>query len=136
MRAALAAGLVWVGVLAVAASAPMAQQAPPENLQVLSKDMTRAEVTAFMRTVAAALGVQCTHCHVGSPADRAKDEKPEKLTARRMLQMTMAINNDLLKGVGAPAAAGTMKVTCFTCHRGSRKPLTAPPAGRSLVMIP
>jgi hypothetical protein len=35
----------------------------------------------------------------------------------------------MLKGVGDPAAAGVAKVTCFTCHRGALKPLTAPPAG-------
>jgi len=103
-------------------------QAPPENLQVLPKTMTRPEVTAFMRTLAAGLGVQCNHCHVGSPAERAKDDKPEKAMARKMLQMTMAINNDLLKDIGTPPADGARRVTCFTCHRGALKVPTAPPA--------
>jgi hypothetical protein len=99
---------------------------PPQNLQVLPKDMTGQQVQMFMRTFTAALGVECTHCHV---QDRSSDEKPTKVTARKMLQMVAAINGDLLKGIGEPPAAGTQKVTCFTCHRGALKPLTAPPPG-------
>lgn len=136
MRAVAAAVMVFVGVLAatVATGAQGQQggggaQAPLQNLQVLPKTMTRPEVTALMRSFTAALGVQCSHCHVGSPADRAKDDLPAKATARKMLQMAMAINNDLLKDVGEPAAPGAMKVTCYTCHRGSLKVLTVPPAG-------
>ena len=99
----------------------------PRNLQVLPKDWTSQQVQQFMRTyVTTGLGVQCNHCHV---QDRSSDEKKEKVTARKMLQMLMAINDTHLKEVGTPPAAGTFKVTCFTCHRGTLKPLTAPPAG-------
>ncbi|MCR4375361.1 MAG: hypothetical protein NUW22_10970, partial [Acidobacteria bacterium] len=74
MRGLLAAGLVFVCALVVTATNTSAQGggqgggqgAPPQNLQVLPKEMTRQEVTALMRTVTAALGVQCTHCHVGT----------------------------------------------------------------------
>ena len=45
------------------------------------------------------------------------------------VQMTAAINKDMLKDVGDPAAAGASKVTCFTCHRGAIKPLNAPSGG-------
>ena len=31
--------------------------------------------------------------------------------------------------IGDPAPAGTAKITCFTCHRGAVKPLTAPGGG-------
>jgi hypothetical protein len=98
----------------------------PTNVQVLPKDWTRQQVMAFMRNFTTGLGVMCTDCHV---QDRASDEKKEKVTARQMLKMAMAINNDFLKDVGEPPAAGTMKVTCYTCHRGQRKPLNAPPSG-------
>jgi len=37
--------------------------------------------------------------------------------------------NEELKDVGTPAPAGEQKVTCYTCHRGALKPLTAAPAG-------
>ena len=131
MRGLLAAGLVCVCVLVVTATQTGAQGqgggqgAPPQNLQVLPKEMTRQEVTALMRTFTAALGVQCTHCHVGSPQERFKDDLPTKATARKMLKMLMAVNTDHL-GIktGEPN-----KVTCFTCHRGVLKPLTAAPAG-------
>jgi hypothetical protein len=101
---------------------------PPQNLQVLPKDWTTQQVQQVMRTFTAGLGVQCDHCHV-SQQDRASDDKPEKLKARKMLLMLNAINNELLKDVGEPPAPGTTKVTCFTCHRGTLKPLTAPAPG-------
>ena len=134
MRSSLAAALMFVCVMAVAVTrtsaqggqaAPPAQGAPPQNLQVLPKEMTRAEVTALMRTFTAALGIQCNHCHVGTPQERFKDDQPAKATARKMIKMVMEINEDPL-GVkkGEPN-----KVTCYTCHRGAVKPLTAPPAG-------
>jgi len=131
MRSILVTGLVCVmAAIATVATvdAQAGAQAPLENLQVLPKTMTRPEVTAAMRNLAASLGVQCTHCHVGSPADRAKDDKPEKLMARKMLRLTMAINSDLLKDIGTPPADGSNRVTCFTCHRGALKVPTAPPA--------
>lgn len=133
MRSFLAAALMCVCVLAVAATKTSAQDPPPaggqvaplQNLQVLPKTMTRPEVTALMRTFTLALGVQCTHCHVGSPQERFKDEKEEKATARKMLRMVMAINVDPM----AVKPGEPNKVTCYTCHRGALKPLTAPPAG-------
>jgi hypothetical protein len=101
---------------------------PPQNLQVLPKDWTLQQVQQQMRTFTAALGVECLHCHVGTMAERSKDDNPKKSVARQMLRMTMALNKELAD-VGDPPAPGAQKVTCFTCHRGSLKPLTAPPAG-------
>jgi hypothetical protein len=124
-----------------AAGAP---QPAPVNLKVLPKTWTRQQVTTLMRTFTAALGVQCTHCHVGVAGDQASmkydaDDKPEKATARKMIDMVMHINDMHLKGIGtepaAPAAGAPpvaslgSKVTCFTCHRGEKKPLTAPAPG-------
>ena len=53
-----------------------------------------------------------------STFDFASDAKKEKVTARKMLVMVHRINEQDFKDV---------KVTCFTCHRGATKPLTAPP---------
>ncbi len=129
MRSLLAAGLMGVCVMAVAVTKTSAQgggqAAPLQNLQVLPKDMPRADVIALMRTFTVALGVQCTHCHVGTPQERFKDDLPTKATARKMLKMSMALNADTL-GV---KAGEPNKVTCYSCHRGALKPLTAPPAG-------
>jgi hypothetical protein len=123
-------GLVGASILYARGDAEQAGQArTPQNLQVLPKDWTYQQVQMHMRTFTAALGVECTHCHVGTMADRAKDDNPKKLLARKMIQMTNAINTEMLKGVGDPPAAGAAKVTCFTCHRGQLKPLTAPAGG-------
>ena len=102
---------------------------PPQNLQVLPKDWTTQQVQQMMRTFTGGLGVECSHCHVGGQADRAKDDNPKKDIARKMIKMTMAINTEFLKDVGEAPAAGASKVTCFTCHRGTLKPLTAPGGG-------
>jgi hypothetical protein len=120
--------ILTLTLVLVAARPLAAPQKPPapHNLQVLPKDWTNQQVTTLMRTFTAGLGQQCTYCHV---ADRSSDEIPKKLVARKMIAMEMAINDQFLKDVGAPAPAGQSKVTCYTCHRGAEKPLTAPPAG-------
>jgi photosynthetic reaction center cytochrome c subunit len=97
------------------------------NIQVLPKDWTFQQVVVFMRGFTTSLGVMCDHCHVGTMQERSKDDKPAKILARKMIKMTMAINDDYLKGVGDPAVA--QKVTCYTCHHGATKPLTAAPSG-------
>jgi len=127
VRVLLSSFAIFTLALVMAAARPSAaQQAGPKNLQVLPKDFTGQQVQAVMRTFTQGLGVQCTYCHV---ADRSSDENPKKLVGRKMLAMEMAINSQFLKDVGEPAPAGQNKVTCYTCHRGAEKPLTAPPAG-------
>jgi hypothetical protein len=130
MRAFAGVLIVACGIaVGVVAQEPQEQAPPPpKNLQVLPKDIPRQQLLRTMQSIRTALGVQCTHCHVSS-TDRASDTKPEKLIARKMLHMTMHINDEHLKGVGEPPAEGQPKVTCFTCHRGQLKPVTAPPSG-------
>jgi hypothetical protein len=107
-------------------------QAAPTNLRVLPKDIARPALTALMRGYVAALGVEgtgCTYCHVDDMALRASDDNPKKAIARKMISMTMMINDDHLKGIGQAPAPGDPKVTCYTCHRGAVKPLNKAPAG-------
>jgi len=95
------------------------------NLQVLPKDIQRPQLVATMRGFAGALGVRCTHCHVGPDnlqgMDFATDEKESKKVARTMLRMVRGINADV---VGALPAADPprQQVTCLTCHRRETKP--------------
>ena len=120
-----------------AAIVARAQQNPiPEkftNLQVLPKDITRPELVQMMRGFSMQTGSRCSHCHLGeesqdlSEYDFASDARPLKAVARKMILMLRAINGPLLEGVGTAAVPGSPKVTCFTCHRGVKKPLTAPP---------
>jgi hypothetical protein len=95
------------------------------NLQVLPKDIARAELVATMRGFAGALGVRCTHCHVGPDdlqgMDFATDEKPSKRMARTMLRMVRSINADFVSRLPA-ADTPRQQVTCLTCHRRSTKP--------------
>src|SRR4051794_4018840 len=122
--------------VAVAQTAPPAQPAPAtappafKNLQIFPKDIGRADLISNMKFFAQSLGVRCTFCHVGtegqplSTFDFASDAKREKQTARKMLAMVHGINQQYF-GV---TDFNNVKVTCFTCHRGATKPLTAPPA--------
>lgn len=86
-----------------------------KNIQVLQG----ADIPATMQSFVQALGLldkgTCAYCHV---ADRSADEKPQKVTARRMVIMMRAINGTF--------ADGKQHVTCYTCHRGNPTPLTEP----------
>ena len=142
-KVALVAGLITFGVsVAVAqAGAPPAPPALPpfanppfKNLKVFPQDIQRAQLLSNMKFFSQSLGVRCTFCHVGeegkplSTFDFASDAKAKKLTARAMLQMARKLNKDEFQG--------EMKITCFTCHRGSTKPLTEPPPPPAPTTVP
>ena len=96
------------------------------NLQVLPSDMAQPELIEIMRGFRAALGVDCSHCHVWigpqNPGnDMASDAKAPKRVARVMMAVTMDINERLVAEVGKPADQIT-RVQCITCHRGSTIP--------------
>ena len=121
--------------LAIAASTTLRAQIPEKftNLQVLPKTITRAELVPIMRGFALNLGTRCEHCHVGegndlSKFDFAADTKPAKATARQMMKMVAALNPQVA-AINDPAPEGKPKISCFTCHRGALKPLTAPGGG-------
>jgi cytochrome c peroxidase len=111
---------------------------PYKNLQVLSKDIGRDQLLSTMKFFAQSLGVRCVHCHVGtegqplSTFDFASDAKKEKLIARKMLAMVHRINEQEF-GI---KDFKDVKVTCFTCHRGSTKPLTAAPPAEPAPQAP
>jgi Photosynthetic reaction centre cytochrome C subunit len=88
------------------------QAPPPKNLKLLQADTLMPTMMSFK----AALGVECTFCHV--QGDFASDEKPQKEMARKMIVMAREIN--------ANFPDGKIHVTCYTCHRGSTEPKTAP----------
>jgi tetratricopeptide (TPR) repeat protein len=105
-------------------------QFPPDaftNLQVLPKDITQSELIDVMAGFTRALGVRCTHCHVGDPAQPLAtyrfdlDEKPAKRKARAMLAMVQAINQDHLSKLDSRNDP-PVRVECVTCHRGTTAP--------------
>src|SRR5688572_29623748 len=121
-------GALSAGLLISAAWGAEAQM--PEkftNLQVLPKDTSRPELSALMRSYASALAVRCEQCHLGAEApdfkgaDFASDAKESKRTARLMMKMVRAINEESLP---LPRPAAAVRVECVTCHRGQKVPRT------------
>jgi Photosynthetic reaction centre cytochrome C subunit len=90
-----------------------------KNIQVL-KTVPAEDLLPTMRYISAALGVECNFCHVRNP-DFApeKDDKKEKQTARKMMQMVMTINQENFEG--------HQDVSCNSCHNGHSRPQTIPP---------
>jgi tetratricopeptide (TPR) repeat protein len=114
-------------VLCLTIAAGAAAQIPTSftNLQVLPKDIPRAELVAMMRGFTSALAVRCTHCHEGPDnlqgMDFATDRKEAKQVARTMLKMVRAMNADYM---GALPARDTprQEIGCITCHQRAQKP--------------
>jgi hypothetical protein len=91
-----------------------------KNIQVL-KGLPESQLFIVMNYVRASLGVTCAYCHVNNGGDKwewEKDDKPAKKTARKMMQMVFDINKNSFEGRHA--------VSCYTCHRASTEPTSAP----------
>jgi hypothetical protein len=95
------------------AEEPHHEHPAPKNLKLLTPET----LMPAMRSYTVALGVKCDFCHV--PGDFASDEKHHKEIARGMIQLARTINGKF--------PDGKEHVTCYTCHRGSEEPATAPP---------
>jgi photosynthetic reaction center cytochrome c subunit len=106
-----------------------------KNIQIL-KGLPESQLFPLMNFVATSLGVQCNFCHVQQGKDTStgltkwvweSDEKPEKQTARRMMQMVLSIKASNKIDFRENA------VTCYTCHRGQTQPVGIPsmPLSRS-----
>jgi photosynthetic reaction center cytochrome c subunit len=86
-----------------------------KNIKVLN-DMPADQLGKVMNLFASSLGVDCAFCH--NTKDYSSDEKKEKQTARRMIQMTFDINKN--------SFGGRTQVSCNTCHNGHEHPVSAP----------
>ncbi|MCA3555752.1 photosynthetic reaction center cytochrome PufC [Aestuariivirga sp.] len=90
-----------------------------KNVQVLG-DLDTAQFNRLMGAITLWVAPQegdnagCAYCH--NVENMASDEVYTKVVARRMLQMTRAINTQYKAHV---AQTG---VTCYTCHRGNAVP--------------
>ncbi len=99
-----------------------------ENLKVLPEDLTGQRLRAVMTGFSRALGVRCSHCHVGeegqplSSYDFASDDNPKKGVARTMLEMLGDIN-ERLDSIDR-SGAEPVNMWCHTCHRGVPRPHT------------
>ena len=86
-----------------------------KNIQVL-KDIPAEQLIPTMQFIASSLGVECDFCHVEHAMQ--KDDKKTKQTARKMIEMELAINKAHFNN--------EIEVTCYTCHRGSAHPVGTP----------
>ncbi len=86
-----------------------------KNVQVL-KNISTGAFTRLMVSMTDWVAPQqgCGYCHVAG--NFASDAKYTKVVARRMLQMTIAVNTTYTDHVGS------VGVTCYTCHRGNNVP--------------
>ena len=74
-----------------------------------------------MNLIVQGLGVTCNTCHVRN--NFASEEKPEKLKARQMLEMTKALNEKYFPDYKPKEGESVLgKVTCYTCHKGESTP--------------
>lgn len=86
------------------------------NIQVF-KGLPSSQLLGAMNFMAGSLGVGCNHCHVVNQF--AKDDKPTKQTARKMILMMRKINEDNFGGV--------LNINCSSCHAGKTRPGLLPP---------
>jgi tetratricopeptide (TPR) repeat protein len=119
-------GLAWAG--AVRAQDAWQWPEKPANLQVFPKDWTGERLAPVMRGFTRALGVRCTHCHVGvegkplTTYDFVSDANPNKDRARAMLRMLGDVNKSL--EAIQPSGDKRVNMWCTTCHRGRPRPMT------------
>lgn len=90
------------------------------------KSLPTSEFIDDMRYFAWALGKDCEFCHVEHHFD--SDQKKEKKTARKMIEMTAAIDQNHFEG--------HPEVRCFTCHSGNPHPRAYPPFSDQTTQAP
>ena len=90
-----------------------------KNVQAL-KGIPVDDFMGTMGIMSAALGYDCSECHVGAGTAQVswETDTPRKRTARRMVEMVATINRTNF--------GGRQVVTCWTCHRGRPLPLVTP----------
>jgi len=135
----VAASAVFAASVAYAQTSPAPQRqfVWPEqmkNRQALPEGMGGQQLRSVMIGFSQSLGVRCTFCHTGTEEmplwerDFASDANPHKNIARGMVKMVYALNSQTLPAMIGPS--DEPRVTCFTCHRGSKTPVALPPAAK------
>ena len=95
-------------------------QEKPKNLQVLDFESVR-DLKKYMKTIQKNLGVKCTFCH--DINDKSIDTE-HKIIAREMMKMQIELNKGFFAQIGDSLLKheNTLQISCWTCHRGSKKP--------------
>ena len=114
--------LIWFAGMAPPARSqaktPMAEDVF-KNVQAL-KGITVDDFLGTMGVMSAAVGFDCSECHIGAGTDTVNwaADNPKKNTARRMTFMVEKINKENF--------GGRRMVSCWTCHHGRDRPSTSP----------
>ena len=99
-----------------------------KNLKILPKDIEPQQMDSLMSSYNAALGVDCSFCH--APFDKkipdslnfASDALHMKAEARKMMRLTIGINQKYFNHNKKIHPVYLNVVNCNTCHRGSPVP--------------
>ena len=114
------AGCLVLGVSKAQAQNPAANSGKTaeqvfKNIQVL-KGTPADQLQPAMQFISNSLGVECSFCHEQGAFE--KDDKKPKQTARKMIEMQMAINKEHFDG--------NREITCNSCHHGAEHPAGTP----------
>lgn len=120
--------LIVIGVALFAALAFKSPQADAQtqtvtagqkfkNIKVLT-DMPADQMGQVMNMMSASLGFNCAGCHAAGDKDFDKDTNEHKISARKMLEMTFALNKQFFEG--------KPEISCNTCHNGRERPMAVP----------
>jgi photosynthetic reaction center cytochrome c subunit len=124
--AAVAAAAITLAVPAIvpAQSAPM-QPAIAESATItVLKGLTVPQFETEMRHFVQGVGMNCGGCH--TRGNFASEDNPKKAIARRMIEMTRALNKKYFAAyVPADGESTLGRVTCYTCHQGEAAPKSA-----------
>lgn len=117
----LIASLLMVGFIN---TKPLKQR----NLKVLPADISDEKLDSLMLTYNKGLGVTCDFCHVqevksgDTTLNFASDDNPVKEEARRMIRLTIDINQKYFNYNSKIHPAYLTRISCNTCHKGNAYP--------------
>ena len=122
MKILVCVSIACASVAAAAQQPPAAAMVETPTVTVLT-GLTVPEFEAEMQLMTQALGLSCGSCH--ARGNFASEANPRKLAARRMLEMTKAVNTQFFAGYKPAEGESRLgRVTCFTCHQGDSRPKT------------
>ena len=103
--------------------APKPEVVNSPNVKILT-GLYAQQFQEEMNLIVQGLGVTCNTCHVRG--DFASEDKPEKLKARQMLEMTRLLNEKYFPDYKPKEGESVLgRVTCYTCHKGEQTPKTS-----------
>src|SRR5687767_8106662 len=112
--------LIWMLAGVASAQPPTPTVVEGANVKVLT-GLFAQQFQEEMNFMVQALGVSCNTCHVRG--NFASEDNEKKLLARRMLEMTRAINKQFFPDYKPKEGESVLgQVTCFTCHKGESTP--------------